>query len=237
MTATASATNCNMVPVYSRPRLSNNRFLGYALSLPYIQCCYHIWDCIEQTRIPGCASTLSSDRCSKHGGGIKVGCFYSGLFDIKHLYRLGGGCAQASISAYFQNEWLLILYRSFWILYVSQQVLIPLFNYNNTNSTSLLLQTRRVLALIDSLKNGQLCLRCNSSIVLDQIFVLFLIQYPKVYGLEFTWEKLMKKLHLQGYCQPYNASGTCITNYSRSLKWNAVLILHVRCSLYVCTSQ
>ena len=36
MTAAASATNCNMVPVYSRPRLSNNRFLGYVLSLPYI---------------------------------------------------------------------------------------------------------------------------------------------------------------------------------------------------------
>ena len=68
--------------------------------------------------IPECASTLSSDRCSKHGGGINVGCFYSGLFDIKHLYRLAGGCAQASISAYFQSEWLLILYRSFWILYV-----------------------------------------------------------------------------------------------------------------------
>lgn len=100
-----------------------------------------------------------------------------------------------------------------------------------------LLQTRGVLTLIDSLKNGQLCVRCNSSIVLDQKFVLFLIQYPKVYGLEFTWEKLMKKLHLQGYCQPYNASGTCITNYSRSLKWNAVLILYVRCSLCVGTSQ
>ncbi|XP_073242440.1 uncharacterized protein [Porites lutea] len=38
-------------------------------------------------------------------------------------------------------------------------------------------------------------------------YVTYDHQYPKVYGLEFTWEKLMKKLHLQGYCQPYNASG------------------------------
>lgn len=39
------------------------------------------------------------------------------------------------------------------------------------------------------------------------ISITFLPQYPKVHGIEFTWEKLTEKLNIHD-CEQYNATGT-----------------------------
>ena len=54
-----------------------------------------------------------------------------------------------------------------------------------------------------------------------------LFQYPKVNGIEFTWDNLMKKLDYEG-CDPYNASGTTTSDLTYRLVAQAAQVMGSR---------
>ena len=63
-----------------------------------------------------------------------------------------------------------------------------------------------------------------------------LFQYPKVHGIEFTWEKLKKKLDLPDDCKQYNASGTVGTR-SALTPINAIQYLIIFLVLKACCAK